>query len=194
VVRKRLGSLEVLSDVAGAEVMVDGQGVGKLPLSAPLRLPAGTVVLQVQAPGYLPVQRSVMVQAEQLGRESFQLVRLQQAAPALPPTAAAPPVPAAAGAPLSLSAPNSPEAVASGTSRRGVLWGGLAATALGIGLTTWSGLDTLSARDKYVATPTEQGYHDGVGRERRTNILLISTCVVAATTVAWGVITNWGTK
>ena len=32
----------------------------------------------------------------------------------------------------------------------------------------WSGLDTLSARDKYVDAPTKDGYDKGVSRQRRT--------------------------
>lgn len=48
-------------------------------------------------------------------------------------------------------------------------------TAVGLGLTIWSGVDTLAARDAYVMSPTEQGYNDGVLLEVRTNALLFST-------------------
>ncbi|MEM9189167.1 MAG: hypothetical protein AAGF12_08330 [Myxococcota bacterium] len=70
-------------------------------------------------------------------------------------------------------------------------------TALGVtavlgGITLWSGLDTLSARDDYEAAPTRQGFEDGVDLERRTNILI-------GTTIGFGVIstvllflTDWG--
>ncbi len=195
VVRKRLGSLEVLADAPDAEVLVDGQVLGKLPLGGPLRLPAGTAVLQVQAPGYLPVQRSVTVVPEQLGRESFQLVRVQALLPPtmnLPPTTAASPAAAAPAAVLGAQTTPAPEA--SPGRHLGVLYGGAAATIVGVGLTTWSGLNTLSARDRYVAQPTEELYKDGIGRQRRTNMLLIGTCVLAATTVAWGLISNWGAR
>jgi serine/threonine-protein kinase len=74
VIRDRLGSLEVLCEVpaaAAAEVVVDGQTRGKLPLERPLRVVAGTVMVQVQGKGFAAVHRHVTVLAGQLGRESF---------------------------------------------------------------------------------------------------------------------------
>jgi hypothetical protein len=202
VVRKRLGSLDVLAEVPageaapGGEILVDGQLQGKLPLAAPLRLPAGTVVVQVQAPGYLPVQRPVTIEAEQLARESFRLVRAQATLPPAGPPAAAQPAPPSS---VELLAP--PTVVGARASaeeaphrRLGVIWGGIGVTLLGAGLSTWSGLDTLSARDRYVESPTESGYRDGVSRQRRTNMLLVGTGVLAAATVAWGLITSWGSR
>jgi PEGA domain len=192
VVRKRLGSLEVLADVDGAEVLVDGKSMGRLPLAAPLRLPAGTVVLQVQAGGHVPVQRSVMVEGGQLARESFQLVKLTPVIPLAPAAAA----PAAPSAPPLLNASDQPAPaplLGSGdTRRRRVLYGAIGLTVAGAALTTWSGLDTLSARDRYVERPTEMGYTEGIGRQRRTNLLLLGTGLVAASALAWALITDWG--
>jgi hypothetical protein len=195
VVRKRIGSLEVLADVPGADVLVNGQIVGQLPLPAPLRLPAGTVVLQVQAKGYVQVQRSVMVEGGQLARESFQLARVTPVIPLSAATSEAASATAApsAGAPL-LSASDAPPPAAGGgdTRRRRILYGAIGLTAAGLGLSTWSGIDTLSARDAYVERPTEQGYRDGLGLQRRTNVLMIGTGIVAAGALAWALITDWG--
>ncbi len=196
-VRKRLGSLEVLANVAEAQVLVDGQTVGQLPMSAPLRLPTGTVVLQVQASGYVPVQRSVMVEAGQLARESFQLVRSSGGPPpgglSLAAAVSAPAVAEPVGAPL-IATSDRPAATAFGgdTQRRAILYGAVGVAAAGIALSTWSGLDTLSARDRYVARPSEQLYRDGVSRQRRTNLLMVSTGLLAAGALAWALLAEWG--
>ena len=55
----------------------------------------------------------------------------------------------------------------------------------------WSGVDTLDARDRYVADPTRAGYEDGVGRQWRTNGLLIGVGVLAITTVVLAIVTDW---
>jgi hypothetical protein len=81
---EHLGSLDVLGDPPGAEVLVQGRVAGKLPLTRPLRVTAGSVALEVRAADYLPVTRTVTVAAGQLTRESV----------ALPPT----PRPGGAGA------------------------------------------------------------------------------------------------
>ena len=46
------------------------------------------------------------------------------------------------------------------------------------------GIDVLSARDAYVATPTEAGYRDGLDRETRTNVLIGITGGLAVATIA----------
>ncbi|HEX3697587.1 MAG TPA: PEGA domain-containing protein [Polyangia bacterium] len=81
-----LGSIAV-EGPRGAAVDVNGAPAGTLPLDHALRVPAGTVVLSVRAPGYVPMQRIATVAAEQLAREQIDLVSLSQA----PPGAAEPP-------------------------------------------------------------------------------------------------------
>lgn len=66
---------------------------------------------------------------------------------------------------------------------------GLTAVLLGIGI--WSGVDTLDARDRYVADPTRAGYEDGVDRQWRTDGLLIGAGVLAITTVVLAIFTDW---
>jgi hypothetical protein len=55
----------------------------------------------------------------------------------------------------------------------------------------WSGADTLQARDRYASDPTEAGFHDGVGREARTNGLIGATVVLGAATVGLAIFTRW---
>jgi tetratricopeptide (TPR) repeat protein len=60
------------------------------------------------------------------------------------------------------------------------------------GVATWSGLDTLSARDDYDKHRTQDGYEDGQKKERRTNILLAGTGVAAAATITLAFFTDFG--
>src|SRR4051812_24298887 len=70
---EHLGSLEILGEPAGAEVIVDGQVAGKLPMAQPLRLATGSVAVEVRARGRLSVSRTVLVSAGQLTRETVRL-------------------------------------------------------------------------------------------------------------------------
>lgn len=65
-------------------------------------------------------------------------------------------------------------------------------TAVGLGLTIWSGVDTLAARDAYVANPTQQGYEDGVSLEWRTNGLLFGTIGLGIASAVHALFTDFG--
>lgn len=80
----RVGRLEVRGGEPGAEVLVDGEVRGTLPLSGPLFLEPGTVVLRVRAEGFEALERSVTLTAGQLARESITL-RPAAAEPPSPP-------------------------------------------------------------------------------------------------------------
>jgi hypothetical protein len=72
--------------------------------------------------------------------------------------------------------------------------GGAVAT-VGLGAATiWSGLDVLSANDKYKKNMTQAGYNDGKDRELRTNVLIGATAVVGAATGVIAIFTNWSGK
>jgi hypothetical protein len=74
-----------------------------------------------------------------------------------------------------------------------VFFAGAVATVTAGGILIWSGIDTLSARDAYVALPTEAGYLDGASRETRTNVLIVTTAVLGAATATAGFFfTDWG--
>lgn len=190
VIRARLGSLEVLCEVPDAEVFVDGQSRGKLPFKRPLRVTAGMVMVHVQAPGYAPIHRHVVVTAGALSRETFRL------APSTSPgdTDEAQPVAIdRRDAPAPYLAA-SPEPAPEPTKRvhKAVFFAGLAATVIAGGITVWSGLDVLKANDRYEQNPTRAGFDDGRRRENRTNILIGTTAVVGLTTALIGALaTDW---
>jgi hypothetical protein len=75
-VGQHVGSLDVRGNVAGAEVRVEGRRVGALPFARPVRVAAGTTTLEVGAPGYLPVRRSIVVAPASLTREAVSLLGL----------------------------------------------------------------------------------------------------------------------
>jgi hypothetical protein len=183
VIGQHVGTVDVMSNVPGTEILVDGRLVGSLPLRRPLRLPGGTSMLQARAEGYVPSQRPVTVVPGQLSRESFTLLPVTKDVPAATP----PPPPAFVEAP---AAPPPPPP--SPLQSKWTFIGAAAATAVVGGLALWSGLDTLSARDRYEELPTEEGYKDGVSREKRTNWLIGGTAALGAATLGLGLfVTRW---
>jgi tetratricopeptide (TPR) repeat protein len=58
-----LGTLQVNGGLPGAELRIDGQLVGTLPLSAPLRVVVGRSLLEVKLAGHYPVRREIAVKA-----------------------------------------------------------------------------------------------------------------------------------
>lgn len=73
-INHRIGTLDVRCPLPNAELWVDGRRVGSLPRPVPVRLAAGTVMVEVRAEGYVTQRRNVLVVAEQNGRENFTLV------------------------------------------------------------------------------------------------------------------------
>jgi len=76
-VAEHLGSVEVNCEVAGASVTVNGVPAGTIPLAAPLRVVAGSAVLEVTAAGYHPLTRNLQVSAGSLARETVTLVPMR---------------------------------------------------------------------------------------------------------------------
>lgn len=78
IIRSHLGSLEVRSNVDDkvvAELFVDDNKVGPVPIPKPVRLVLGTHRVEVRAPGYTTSSRTVEVTAGAMLRESFELAR-----------------------------------------------------------------------------------------------------------------------
>jgi hypothetical protein len=63
VVQAHLAWLEVVSNVAGAEVWMDRELCGRLPLEQPLRIVAGEVAIEVRAAGYAAMNRTLQIAA-----------------------------------------------------------------------------------------------------------------------------------
>jgi hypothetical protein len=81
VVRRHLGTLEVRG-TEGAEVVLDGVSLGKLPSAAPFRVEAGKRTLELRAKGFHATTRSVEVPAGAVARETVVLVAAPPDSPA----------------------------------------------------------------------------------------------------------------
>jgi hypothetical protein len=150
--KSQIGELYVIGEPNGAEVLVNGKAVGKLPLSTPIRLDKGRAEVQVRAPGYLATTDTVMMAGGKREDRSYRLQReavavappaaVQPVAPAMPkPVESTPPPPAAAppagatgdtaGAPeAAVTATPAPDQGEQPSSLRPVAWGvGIAAGA-----------------------------------------------------------------
>ena len=92
-VRRQLGDLDVLGSPAGAEVIIEGQVRGTLPLAKPMRVRAGDCRFDVRAPGHTPASRNVEIAPGALTRETVNLSPVIETAPT--PALGAPTKPAA---------------------------------------------------------------------------------------------------
>ena len=131
-IQGHLGSLELLGESRAGTVKVDGVQVATLPLTAPLRVPAGSIALEVQAPGCLPIIRNVVVPARGLAREPLSFVAVAATTP-LPP-AIPPPQPAAVTAATVAQKPLSARPTWGPARTLGVVLGVAALGALGTGV------------------------------------------------------------
>ena len=96
-VREHIGALEVLGGPAGAEIVIEGAVVGKLPLANPIHVRAGECRFNLTAPNYEPETRTVRIVAGALVRETVNLSRA--VVPTSPPALSQAGVAAAPGAP-----------------------------------------------------------------------------------------------
>lgn len=111
-IAKRVGRMDVRGGPSGAEVRVDGELIGKLPLPGPFSVTAGGVAVEVQADGYVSITRASVVAVGSLVRETFDLQPLA-------PPSVAPPSPVATVVPVTPAArPSSNVADAAGDSDR----------------------------------------------------------------------------
>jgi hypothetical protein len=94
-----LASLDVQGGPAGAEVRVNGRLVARLPLDRPVRVVAGSALLEVRAPGHVPLSRNLIAPAGTLVRQTVELV---------PDPAARAPSEAPVAAPVSRALPGAP--------------------------------------------------------------------------------------
>jgi hypothetical protein len=71
--RNHVGSLDVDGTPTKAEVRVNDAPAGNLPLSAPIKVIEGQVMIEVRAPGHVPQSRTVAVTGRSSQHLSFQL-------------------------------------------------------------------------------------------------------------------------
>ncbi|MEP6653322.1 MAG: PEGA domain-containing protein [Myxococcales bacterium] len=86
VISVHIGELDIVGTPGGAEVRVDGELVGRLPLPQPVKANSGGIAVEVRAPGYLAIVRSATVSAGALTRETFNLQPLSPVAEVSTPT------------------------------------------------------------------------------------------------------------
>lgn len=98
-IKAHIARIEIVGDPEGAEILVNGRTVGKLPLSGPISTSAGSVDIEARAPGYQHEMRTLNLTGGQYQRL---VMRLQKDEPA--PSATATPVP-----PASIVATPTPE-------------------------------------------------------------------------------------
>lgn len=130
VVARRVGSVEVTGGVPGAEIFVNGARAGALPLAAPLRVIAGTVTLEVRARGYDAQRRGVMVAADGMARENFDLVPQIESAPPTRVTSA--PLLVRSVLPPAARAPEDDRALMSRSTHTTLAWAGTVGAAASI--------------------------------------------------------------
>jgi hypothetical protein len=171
-----------------------------LPLNAPLRLPAGTVVLDVAHEGYYPIQRQVTLLANGRTVESITMAPREsrsESGPAAPAGAANP----SSGTDTPVGAEQAGVGEPSGGLPPVVFWIGVGTTAVLGGVSLWSGLGTRSANDDYETYSlgpnaeferSRSLYDEAKSRQDRTNVLLGATAVVAVGTGVIATLTDWG--
>jgi hypothetical protein len=69
----RVGHFRAVGEPSGAEVILNGQVVGTLPMENPKTLEAGTYVLEVNKPGFYRLRRPISVPGGVLTRETVEL-------------------------------------------------------------------------------------------------------------------------
>jgi hypothetical protein len=87
-VRAHLASLHIDVNVTEGQLLLDGVSVHLLPTADAVRIRAGTLDIEVRAPGYVPAHRKVDVAAGAEVRESFSLDPIARPLPPAPTDAA----------------------------------------------------------------------------------------------------------
>ncbi|HEX7600493.1 MAG TPA: PEGA domain-containing protein [Polyangiaceae bacterium] len=180
-IARHLGDLEVAGGATGAEVLLDGEGVGTLPLPGPLRAEVGTRTLEIKRDGYYPVSRMVTIANGEPARVSVEMkprANVGQLPP--PPT---PPKETPAHDPVD-----------PGRTQRAVGWGlTLAAVpAVGLGvvgvvgrggeISSYNSDGTCPGADKPAQPPVCQGHIDSADRWKAVSIVGFSLGALLAGT------------
>lgn len=137
-IASHLGTLDLSGGVDGAEVALDGRVVATLPMSAPVRLPAGDVVLSLRAEGFQPYTQRITIASSVVTRTRVELNPLPPPPPPPPPSSPLPPPLEPAPAPTPVAVP-SPRRVSAGTLQRTAGW----VTLAGAGVMAGAGVAAL---------------------------------------------------
>jgi tetratricopeptide (TPR) repeat protein len=134
-IKGQVGRLEVWGSPDGAEVLVDGRSLGRLPGVKPLWVGVDPVRVTVRAGGFTKAVRTVAVPAGDLRREHFALRSLSLAAPAATAVAAdAGPAEGVRRRPVMEASTGDHDAEPASVTRRWWFWTAIAVVVVGTGV------------------------------------------------------------
>ncbi len=152
---QHLGQVMVTGGVPGAEVFLDGERVGALPITQPIQAVVGSFRLELRHPGYYTATRQIVVTAGQVTQELIPMRAEPAAAPvvvapvAIPPVVSAPVVTAPdATAPVATTRPVEPGSPRADSSRTAWTVG----LAIGAGVALATGVVALVVREGQVSS------------------------------------------
>jgi hypothetical protein len=169
---EHIGVIELDGSPSGAEVRIDGQPQGTLPLSRPIRAPAGSYTLELKRAGYYPARRHITVVGGTLTREVLHLSVDTTATPAAPSATAG----VELRQPWSSSASWLPWAL-----------GGLGAAAVGVSTLAWISRERHAERwndddrcQRQGLTREDVCSSERLASERAETVLLVSSLAAGA--------------
>jgi len=176
-IRAHVGRVEIVGGEPGAQVTVNGQPAGLLPLADAVAVSAGPVEIEVRAAGFAPVVKTVNVAVGEYARVPFTLRPQARAAVVPPPGAVAPVQPVPSALVDALPAVPAPEHDA-GRARRyagiGLVAGGLAAVGGGVAasLTAKHKFDAIN-KDAAADRPYNESNGNWKGYETGATVLYV---------------------
>jgi hypothetical protein len=146
VVRAHIARVEVIGEPDGAEVLINGNQVGRIPLTTAVHVAVGEIEVELRAPGYRRASKAFHVDGGQYQKVVLRLEREAVSSAGGPPpsgaeTISAKTAPAAAGPGIATGRPDAqlgqqavdPGPSAGRASIKWILWGG-GAVGLGLGV------------------------------------------------------------
>jgi PEGA domain len=91
VVKSHIARIEIDGEPEGAELWVNGVLAGKLPLTAPVRVSAGEIEVELRAPGFVRESKTLRLEAGQYQRIVLRASKQTVAPPPVPVVGPAPP-------------------------------------------------------------------------------------------------------
>jgi serine/threonine-protein kinase len=191
-VTTHLGWLQIDSNVQGAEVAINGAGVGATPMAKPVRVVTGSALVRVSASGYAAVERTVTVEANDHTREFVELF-VPEERPWYPPSVA----PSVIAAPPAAREP--PDIRGPSVSGHGPLfWSGVALStggAVGLGVGAFYGVRVFvdkASRDQHCSSAGCDA--TGIafdGRARADATTSTVAALAGAAAMAGGIVLVW---
>jgi hypothetical protein len=176
-IRAHVGRVEIVGGEPGAQVTVNGQAAGALPLADAIAVSAGPVEIEVRAAGFAPSIKTVNIAVGEYTRVPFTLRPPVRTAQAAPPRAIAPvqPVPSAvAQAQTVAPAPERNDGRGQRYAGIGLVAGGLVAVGGGVAasLTAKKKFDAINA-DAAADRPYNEANGNWKGYETAATVLYV---------------------